>query len=80
LTVATCSVSDGGSLIAAISGIAAAGTQYSTATPKLYTADTVVSLIPGTLTGAATMTNGAYRIVVLAVDMTGQETTSLITG
>lgn len=80
LTVATCSVSDGTSLIASINGLAAAGTQYSTTTPKLYTADTVISLIPGTLTGATTMSNGAYRIVVLAVDMTGQETTALITG
>ncbi len=80
LTVATLSVSDGGSLIASINGLAAAGTQYSTVTPKMYTADTVVSLIPGTLTGAANLSNGAYRIVALAVDMTGQDTTSLITG
>lgn len=80
LTVATLSVSDGTSLISAINGLAAAGTQYSTVTPKMYTADTVVSLIPGTLTGASTMSNGAYRLVALTVDMTGQDTTSLITG
>lgn len=80
LTVATLSVSDGTSLIASINGLAAAGTQYSTVTPKMYTADTVISLIPGTLTGAASLSNGAYRIVVAAVDMTGQDTTSLITG
>lgn len=80
LTVATLSVSDGGALISTINGLAAAGTQYNTVTPKLYTADTIVSLIPGTLTGAANLSNGAYRIVILAVDMTGQETTTLITG
>jgi hypothetical protein len=71
-------VSDGTALISSINGLAAAGTQYSSVTPKMYTADTVISLVPGTLTGASTMSNGAYRIVVLAVDMTGQETTNLI--
>jgi len=80
LTVATLSVSDGGALISSINGMAAAGTQYNTVAPKVYTADTIIGLIPGALTGATTMSNGAYRIVVLAVDMTGQETTQLITG
>lgn len=51
------------------------GGQQTYATSKVYTANTDITL----LAAGAAITNGTYRIVVLAMDMTGQETTSLLT-
>ena len=67
-------MSDGVALGAA-AAVATAG-QQTYAIPKMYTADTVISLV----SAVANITDGVYRIVVLAVDMTGQDTTTLITG
>ena len=69
----TLAMSDGAALGTA-QAVNAAG-QQTYATSKVYTANTDITL---SAAGAA-ITDGTYRIVVLAMDMTGQETTSLLT-
>ncbi len=67
-------MNDGGALGAA-QAVAAAGQQQTYATPKVYIINTDITL----LAAGAPITNGVYRVVVLAMDMTGQDTTSLLT-
>jgi hypothetical protein len=69
----TLAMSDGAALGAA-QAVAAVG-QQTYATSKVYTTNTDITL----LAAGAPITNGVYRIVVLAMDMTGQDTTSLLT-
>lgn len=67
-------MSDGGALGAA-AAVATVGQQTYTTT-KVYTVDTSFNLV----SAVANITDGLYRVVVLAVDMTGQDSTGLITG
>lgn len=73
----TVSLTDGTTtLAAALATTATAGTQTSSVTPKFYPTNTTVSVAVAT----AAVSAGTYRVVVLTVDMTGQESTNLITG
>jgi hypothetical protein len=73
----TVALTDGTNTLAGVLAVtSAAGTQTNALTPRFYGTDTAVSIAVAT----AAVASGAYRVVVLAVDMTGQETTTLVTG
>jgi hypothetical protein len=69
LTITKTPGSDSALTLSAINANAAAGTQVTNTTPTLYTSDeTYISLA-----SASAISTGGYRIVVLAVDLTGQD-------
>lgn len=74
-TGASIQLTDAAGVLGAVQLATAAG-QQALVTPKVYTVDTAYSL---TISGAI-ITDGVYRVVVLAMDMTGQDSTTLITG
>lgn len=79
LTVATVKLNDGATDIVAATNAFVTGTIGTSVTPKYYTADTVLSLLPVTLTGAANLTNSAFRIVVTLLDATtGDDATRVL--
>jgi hypothetical protein len=71
----TFALTDGTNSLVAATAVNAVGQTFGL-TPRSYAADTAVSL----LVAGATVNTGIYRVVVMALDMTGQETTQLITG
>lgn len=70
----TLGMSDGAALGSALA-VNALG-QASYATSKVYTTATDINLVGA----GASISDGMYRVVVLTMDMTGQDTTTLITG
>src|SRR5574343_906007 len=70
----TLAMNDGAALGSA-QAVASVGQQVY-ATNKVYTVDTDLQL----LSAVAAVTDGLYRVVAVTIDMTGQDTTRLITG